>query len=358
MTTFHRLKIKEVRRETADCVSVAFEVPEQHKDAFQFLAGQYLTLRTEIAGEEVRRSYSICSSPFEGELRVAIKKIPEGKFSSFANEQLRPGDILEVMPPLGNFHVPLDVAHHKQYIAFAAGSGITPIISLVKNILFQEPHSTVFLFYGNRTTDSIIFREELEGLKNRYLGRFSLFHILSREDPGNDLLSGRIDNSKLPLIFSRIADVQDTDEFFLCGPAEMVIGLRDYLEKTGVDRKKVHIELFHAGAEHQALPRKARQADALPDLETQVQLRLDGNALYFKMNGREQTLLDAALAAGADLPFSCKGGVCCTCKARLLEGKVEMEINYALEPEEVEAGYILTCQARPLTNTLSVDFDQ
>jgi ring-1,2-phenylacetyl-CoA epoxidase subunit PaaE len=357
MLKFHRLKVKEVRRETTACVSVAFEVPAPYSRSYQFLPGQYLTLRTEIDGEEVRRSYSICSSPGEGELRVAIKKIPGGKFSTFANDRLRPGEMLDVMTPTGNFHVPLDAAHQKQYVAFAAGSGITPVISLLKTILVQEPRSTFLLFYGNRTTDSIIFREELEGLKNRHLGRFSLVHVLSREDTGSDLLSGRIDPAKLPLIFSRIAEIRETDEFFLCGPAEMVVGLKAYLENTGVDRKKIHVELFHAGTEQHPnsnLP----QSHTVPGLQTQVHIRLDGNALHFKMKGQEQTLLDAALAAGADLPFSCKGGVCCTCKARLLEGKVEMALNYALEPEEVAAGYILTCQARPLTDVLNVDFDQ
>lgn len=357
MIKFHSLKVKEVRRETADCVSVAFEVPAAYAPSYQFLAGQYLTLRTHLGGEEVRRSYSICSSPDEGDLRVAIKKIPGGKFSSFANDQLQPGDMLDVMTPTGNFHVPIDVAHQKQYIAFAAGSGITPVISLIKTILAQEPGSRFLLFYGNRTTDSIIFREELEGLKNRYLGRFSLFHILSREDTGSDLLSGRITPTKLPLIFSRLTDLQETDEFFLCGPAEMATGLRDYLENAGVSRKMIHVELFHAGTEQSINP-KPVNAHTPSGLQTQVNLRLDGNALTFEMNGQQQTLLDAALAAGADLPFSCKGGVCCTCKAKLLEGKVEMALNYALEPEEVEAGYILTCQARPLTDILKVDFDQ
>ena len=357
MIKFHRLKVKEVRRETADCVSVAFEVPDAYAPSYQFHAGQYLTLRTEIEGEEVRRSYSICSSPGEGELRVAIKKIPGGKFSSFANDQLQPGDLLDVMTPTGNFHVPFDATHKKQYIAFAAGSGITPVISILKTILAKEPGSTFLLFYGNRTTDSIIFREELEGLKNRYLGRFSLFHVLSREDTGSDLLSGRIDPAKMPLIFSRIADIREADDFFLCGPAEMVTGLRDYLENTGVERKKIHIELFHAGTE-QPLASNPTQSHTVPGLQTQVRIQLDGNVLYFNMKGQEQTLLDVALAAGADLPFSCKGGVCCTCKAKVLEGKVEMALNYALEPEEVEAGYILTCQARPLTDILNIDFDQ
>lgn len=357
MIKFHRLQVKEVRRETSDCVSVAFEVPESLVPLYQFLAGQYLTLRAEIDGEEVRRSYSICSSPLEGTLRVAIKKIPGGKFSSFANDRLRPGDMLDVMTPTGNFHVPLDATHRKQYVAFVAGSGITPVIALLKTILAQEPESSFLLFYGNRTTDSIIFREELEGLKNRYLGRFSLFHILSREDMGSDLLSGRIDTSKFPLIFPRLADIQETDTFFLCGPAQMVADLREYLENAGVDRKKMHVELFHAGTTQQTSPH-LNQSPTIPGLLTQVHIRLDGNALHFKMKGQEQNLLDAALAAGADLPFSCKGGVCCTCKAKLLEGKVEMAVNYALEPDEVEAGYILTCQARPLTNIVRVDFDQ
>ena len=353
MPAFHSLKVAEVRRETPDCVSVAFEIPEDASIFRNFLAGQYLTLRTAIDGEDIRRPYSICSSPIEGTLRVAIKKIPGGKFSTYANERLKAGDTLEVLPPSGNFHVPIDPNHKKRYIAFAAGSGITPVLSILREILVREPNSSFTLFYGNRTTESIIFREALEGLKNKYLQRFSLFHILSREDQGSDLLSGRIDLAKLPLIFPGLIDPLLQDEYFLCGPLEMVQVLRQYLESAGVDDRCIHHELFNAG------PQPFREESTTENSkETEVNIRLDGNSFRFTMKDSRQALLDAALLAGADLPFSCKGGVCCTCKAKLLNGEVEMHLNYALEPAEVEAGYILTCQAYPLSEKINVDFDQ
>lgn len=357
MPIFHALKVKAVCRETSDCVSVAFEVPESLAASYRFQAGQYLTLRTTLGGEEVRRPYSICSSPSEDGLKVAIKHIPGGKFSTFANKQLRAGDILEVMTPMGDFHVPIAASNQKRYVAFAAGSGITPVISIIKESLLRETGSTFTLFYGNRTTDAIIFRETLEGLKNKYLHRFSLFHILSREDQGNDLLSGRIDRSRLSLIFSRLIKAREVDEYLLCGPLGMVQELKVFLKNAGVEGDKIHIELFNAGQEAE-VQEKGGPSEAGTDGETQVSIRLDGNILNFTMASRRQSLLDAAMTAGADLPFSCKGGVCCTCKARILEGAAEMKLNYALEPEEVKAGYILTCQARPTTNRISIDFDQ
>lgn len=356
MPKFHTLTVKDIRRETGDCVSIAFDVPDGLREEYQFLAGQYLTLRTELNGEDLRRSYSICSSPLDGELRVAIKQIPGGKFSSFANAGLQPGQALQVMTPMGNFHTPLDPAKAKHYVAFAAGSGITPVISLLKTVLRAEPKSAFTLFYGNRTTDSIIFREELEGLKNTYLHRLTLHHILSREDQGSDLLSGRIDAAKCARIFSRLIDPADVDEYFLCGPETMIHSVREYLEAAGVERKHIHFELFTTGLspEHR---QKTAWAGAGAASRAQVAIRLDGNTFRFEMDGGRDTILEAALRAGADLPFACKGGVCCTCRAKLLEGEAEMEVNYALEPDELEAGYILTCQAHPKSPEVFVDFD-
>lgn len=357
MPIFHTLSVKSVCRETADCVSVAFEVPEGLAASYRFQPGQYLTLRINLDGEEVRRPYSICSCPSEGELKVAIKQIPGGKFSTFANQRLRPGDLLEVMTPMGDFHVPITASNQKHYVAFAAGSGITPVISIIKEILLREPGSTFALFYGNRTTETIIFRESLEGLKNKYLDRFALFHILSREEQGSDLFTGRIDGAKLARIFSGLIGAHTVDEYFLCGPVGMVQELKVFLKHAGVARNKIHVELFSAGPEAVAQENISRtETDTIGEI--QVRIRLDGNVLNFTMASRQKSLLDAALAAGADLPFSCKGGVCCTCKARVLEGSAEMKLNYALEPEEVKAGYILTCQAHPTSSGISIDFDQ
>jgi ring-1,2-phenylacetyl-CoA epoxidase subunit PaaE len=243
------------------------------------------------------------------------------------------------MTPMGDFHVPITASNQKHYVAFAAGSGITPVISIIKEILLREPGSTFALFYGNRTTETIIFRETLEGLKNKYLDRFALFHILSREDQGSGLFTGRIDGTKLARIFSGLIGANEVDEYFLCGPVGMVQELKAFLKHAGVARNTHRPETDTVG-------------------ETQVRIRLDGNDLNFTMASRQKSLLDAALAAGADLPFSCKGGVCCTCKARVLEGSAEMKLNYALEPEEVKAGYILTCQAYPTSSGITIDFDQ
>ena len=356
MPKFHTLRIKEIRREAPGCVSVAFDVPEEARGEYLFQAGQYLTLRTELNGEDIRRSYSICSSPGENELRVAIKQLPGGTFSTFANERLKEGTTLEVMTPMGNFHTPIHPDHCKNYVAFAVGSGITPVISLMKAILEGEPQSVFTLFYGNRTTESILFREALEGLKNRYLNRLGLFHILSREDQGSDLLSGRIDEAKCATIFSRLINPAEVDECFLCGPEAMIHSIREQLASLGVDRKRIHFELFTTGLSTERRQKPVWQGEG-PAIQSSVTIRLDGNTFRFGMPSHGETLLEAALKAGADLPFACKGGVCCTCKAKLLEGAADMEVNYALEPDELEAGYILACQAHPKTATLIIDFD-
>mgnify|MGYP000128898090 CR=1 FL=1 len=357
MPKFHPLKVREVRNETDECVSVAFEVPEALKEEYQFLPGQYLTLKADIKGEEVRRSYSICTSPAEAELRVAVKKVPDGRFSTFANEQLQPGDELEVMTPMGRFHTQLDPAHQKDYVAFAAGSGITPIMSIMKSVLQQEPESTFTLFYGNRVVDSIIFREQIEALKNEYMGRLRLFHVLSREKLGSPLLSGRIDAAKCEQFYDKLIDPAEVDDFFLCGPQPMIEAIRETLMERGVDRKKIHFELFNTGnGKASATPSKPAK-EKLPEIEAMVEIKLDGNSFEFPLSSHADTILDGALKAGADLPYACKGGVCSTCRARLVSGEVEMDVNYALEEDELEAGFILTCQAHPKTDKVSVDFD-
>ena len=360
------LTIEDIRRETADCVSIAFAVPTEWREEFRFKQGQNVTVRLRINGEEVRRSYSICSSPLEGELRIAVKKVPSGLFSTYANEQLQKGHMLEVLPPTGKFYTELSAGNRKHYLAFAAGSGITPVLSLIKTTLAIEPGSSFTLVYGNRQRQSILFREELEALKNRYMQRLSLHHILSREQMDIPLNQGRIDVRKCGELCGRLIDISTVDEVFLCGPGEMIFTVRDWLAEHGVDRKKIHFELFQTqsgepGAGKELMGKKDPAAFDEPAREagkvSQVTVRLDGVSHEFQLPYDGGSILDAALMEGADLPFACKGGVCCTCRAKLVEGKVEMEVNYALEADEVAAGFVLTCQSHPRSEKVVIDFD-
>lgn len=356
--TFHTLTIADVNEETHDCCSIAFDVPVDLKQQYQFIQGQYLTLKADINGEDVRRSYSICSSPNAEELRVAIKQVPNGKFSTYANQQLKKGDQLEVMTPTGKFYTELYADNEKHYLGVAAGSGITPILSILKAVLEIEPNSRFTLLYGNKNTSSIIFKEEIESLKNVYMSRLTVHYFLSREILDAPLMNGRIDRDKCQEIFTRLLDVSDIDECFSCGPESMIFAVRDSLLEQGFDQKKIHFELFTSplGKLGQERQRKTKEEDK--GKVTDVTIRLDGKAFQFDLPFDSDNLLDAALKQGADLPFACKGGVCCTCRAKLVEGKVEMAINYALEPDEVEAGFILTCQSFPTTEKVIVDFDE
>lgn len=358
-THFHTLTIAAVQKETPECISVTFDIPADLRDAYQFKQGQNITLKTVIAGEEIRRSYSICSSPLDNELKVAIKSVEAGRFSSWANQQLKKGDIVEVLPPTGRFFTELAPAHQKQYLAIAAGSGITPILSIIKATLAIEPQSRFTLIYGNRNRASIIFREQLEGLKNRYMGRLAVHHVLSREKTDAPVNHGRIDADKCEQL-NRLIDLTSMDETFLCGPESMIFSVKDWLEAKGVDKKKVHFELFSTPGElHQPGKTIHKQQEGAPssDKKSQVTVKLDGIAFGFDLKYEGASILDAALQQGADLPFACKGGVCATCRARLTEGEVEMDINYALEPEEIAQGFILTCQSHPRTEKVVVDFD-
>ncbi|HEX7904393.1 MAG TPA: 1,2-phenylacetyl-CoA epoxidase subunit PaaE [Chitinophagaceae bacterium] len=353
---FHPLRIKEIRRETPSCVSVVFEIPDELKDDFKFNQGQSLTMRSTINGEEVRRTYSICSSPLDNEWRVAIKKVEDGLFSTFANENLKKGDSLEVMQPVGKFYTELDSSHKKNYIAFAAGSGITPVLSLIKTTLAVEPDSSFTLVYGNRSRSSIIFFEELEGLKNKYMNRFKLIHILSREKTDATINFGRIDATKL-VELGKLINYKTGDEFFVCGPEEMIFCVKAFLEAAGIEQKKIHFELFTTPSQKQSLVSVRKSTDDSGP-KSKITIKLDGRSFDFDLSlTSDITILDAALQQGADLPFACKGGVCCTCKARLLEGEVEMDVHWGLEQEEVEQGYILTCQSHPKTEKVIVDFD-
>lgn len=368
---FRALTIEDVRRETADCISVAFAIPDGFREEFQWRQGQNITLRTRINGEEIRRSYSICSSPLDNQLRVAIKKVPGGVFSTYANEQLQKGHVIDVLPPSGKFYTELLPENRKRYLAFAAGSGITPILSLIKTTLAVEPGSHFTLVYGNRHRGSILFREELEGLKNRYIDRLSLLHILSRERMDNPLNQGRIDIGKCGEISHRLIDLRMVDEVFLCGPEEMIFMLKGWLEQQGVEGRKIHFELFHTrgaavtggGVASRGTAGSSGGSESgiagssATEKVSRVTVRLDGVSHDFDLPYDGSSLLDAALMEGVDLPFACKGGVCCTCRARLVEGQVEMEVNYALEADELAAGFILTCQSHPRTDRVIVDYD-
>jgi ring-1,2-phenylacetyl-CoA epoxidase subunit PaaE len=355
---FHPLKVREVRRETPDSVSVAFDIPPELTDSFRFTQGQSITVRATLNGEEVRRNYSICSSPFDNELRIAVKQVPSGKFSTFANQSLKKGDVLELLPPTGKFFTVLDPGIKKNYVAFAAGSGITPILSIIKTTLKTEPGSTFLLVYGNKQRKSILFREELEALKNTYLDRFQIIHVLSRERTESALHAGRIDTEKCIMISDKIVNLATIDEFFICGPSAMIDCVKDFLESKGIDRKKIHFELFNAPRKQTGIDeKKLAESKQYANARAQISIQLDGMVSQFELDFNGETILNAAMKQGIDLPFACKGGMCCTCRAKLESGEVDMDHNYALEHEEVEAGFILTCQSHPRSETLFVNFD-
>lgn len=352
---FHPVKVKEVKKETEDCVSVAFEIPDELKKDFAYQPGQYVNVRAFIHGKEERRSFSLCSSPMNNEWRIAIKKVPGGIFSAYAMDQLKAGDTIDLMPPMGKFTIPLDPSHYNNYVAIAAGSGITPVISIIKSVLAIEQNSSISLVYGNRNRQSIIFLEELEAMKNKYMDRFNLIHILSREITDATINTGRIDAQKCDLLFGRSIEL-NADAFLICGPSDMIFCIRDYLVSRGIDEKKIHFELFTTpGIEHAII--KQKPLVKLNELQSNVLIKIDGGSINFQLNFDGETVLDAALQQGANVPYSCKSGVCTTCRAKLIEGSVEMEVNYGLEPEEVEKGFILTCQSHPTSGKVVIDFD-
>lgn len=352
---FHSLTIKDVRRETEDTVSIEFEIPDNLVSEFQYESGQYLTLKADINGEEVRRSYSLCSAPHENEWRVAVKQVPEGKFSTYANNKLTAGMQLDVMTPTGNFKLSTNPGNSKSYVLFAAGSGITPILSIAKSALKNEPNSDVTLIYGNRGFSTIIFREEIEALKNEYMDRLRVLHVLSRESIGNDLQKGRIDRGKASEVYRSFIKTDNIDAVYVCGPEEMIMSVKESSIDHGVAEDKIHFELFTSPTANQA---KIAMPTNSPKIESNVTIILDGDELDINLESTGQNILDAAQEAGADLPFACKGGVCCTCKAKILEGSASMDVNYALEPDEVEAGFILTCQSHPTSDKLVISFDE
>jgi len=353
---FNSLIVKEVRRETEDSVSLSFVLPERLHEDYRFLPGQYLTLKNRIDGQEIRRSYSICSSPFEGELRVAVKEVDGGRFSTYANRELKAGERLEVMTPEGRFTFQPQEQREAVYVGFAAGSGITPILSILKTVLEKEPRSRFLLFYGNRKSASIIFKNALDDLKDRYLGRLEVHHVLSREDQGSDALKGRIDEVKCRLFADRFFAPLQVEAYYLCGPEDMTQQLKTVLAELSVPKERVQFELFTAAqtGDPAKILKQARQAAGRIAAVTVV---LDGEETHFDMDFNRGSVLDAALDAGADVPFACKGAVCCTCRAKVLEGEVEMDMNYALEDDEVDEGYVLTCQSHPRSERVVISYD-
>ena len=353
MLKFHAIPVKEVRKETSQAVSIAFDIPPHLVETFAYKAGQYVTVRAVINGDEVRRSYSLCSSPLDNEWRIGVKKVDDGVFSTYANEVLKAGDMLELMPPMGNFTAQLYAPANKHYIGIAAGSGITPVLSIIKTALQAQPNSSFTLVYGNRNRPAIMFKEELEALKNKYIHRFNIIHILSREMTDANLNHGRINAEKCAHLFEKALNI-NADAFFICGPEEMTVDVRDFLLTSGVAATNVHIELFTTNS---TTPFKKEIVKAPAESKSHITVKLDGIAFDFDLAFDDASILDAAAQQGADVPYSCKSGVCCTCRAKLLEGEVDMEVCYGLEPEEIEQGFILTCQSHPKTARVVVDYD-
>ncbi len=351
---FHRLAVHDLRRESADAVSMTFAIPDQLAGDYSFEPGQYLTLRTTLDGEEVRRSYSICSGPDDGELRIAVKKVDGGAFSSWAADELKSGDKLDVMTPTGRFGITHTPGEARTYVGFAAGSGITPILSIVKGVLAREPDSRFFLFYGNRSTGGMLFREALEELKDRFLQRLSVFHVISGEEQDIPILHGRLDGEKVRVLLRSLVPASQVDHVFICGPAGMSEDIEATCRDIGIAGERIHVERFVSEFGGRPRAKIAIAASAPP--KAMASLVVDGKRREVPV-AEGESILDAALRAGMELPFACKGGMCSTCRAKLVEGDAPMEVNYSLEPWELKAGFILTCQARPASDRVEVDYD-
>jgi ring-1,2-phenylacetyl-CoA epoxidase subunit PaaE len=355
-TAFHPLTIGEVRRETSDAVSIRFDVPPDLADLYRFEAGQYLTQRMDLGGEELRRNYSVCVSPDDRELRIAVKEVAGGLFSRHANTELKAGHVIDVMPPMGRFTAPIRPEASHRYVGVAGGSGITPMMSLITTVLKTEPASRFVLLYGNRSTNTVIFLEALAALKNRYLDRLEVYHFLEDEAEEIELFNGRLDREKCDEVFDHLVDVPSTDGFFICGPGPMMDAAEASLLAKGVAPDKIKIERFTTDAlsgerlvRAEALQQKAQGLT--------MSVELDGRRAKVSFDAEKGNILDSVRAAGLPAPFACKGGVCATCRAKVIEGSVEMKANYGLSEEEVADGYVLTCQSVPTSETLTLSYD-
>ncbi len=354
MLKFYSLTVKDITQETADCVSIAFEIPQELKQEFSYLQGQYITFRLNIDGKELRRSYSLCSSALtDADVRVAVKMVKGGLGSTFLNKQVRVGDKLEVMSPRGNFHTPIDANHQKEYILFAGGSGITPMMSIIKTVLKAEPKSNIQLFYGNESESSIIFHKHLNQLELESEGRLKVHHIINQA-PVNfpELNKGILTQEKVTTLMSYFVNTQEQTEFFICGPTPMMKNVEETLKILNIPKNQIHIEYFKAPSDNVAHPVIAEEAP-----NATLTIILDGDRIVTQMLP-DETVLEAALRLNLDAPYACQGGSCCTCRALLEEGEVKMTVNYALLDEEVKQGYILTCQSHPVTGNLVVNYDK
>jgi ring-1,2-phenylacetyl-CoA epoxidase subunit PaaE len=357
MARFHKLKVTEITRETPDCVSVVFEVPADAKNEFNYLQGQYVTLKLNVNGEELRRSYSLCTSPVaDQEFRVAVKKVKDGRASTFINDILKVGDEMEVMTPMGNFYSLMSTYNEKQYVLFAGGSGITPMLSIIKTVLKSEAKSKITLFYGNRDDQSIIFKKKIEELKTANADRFKVIHVLEHCDAESDeLCRGILSVDRIKPLVAKYVSLNADNEFFICGPGPMMENVKMVLNEIKVDSKKIHIEYFTAVAE---AVKAAEEKSSGEIIQSKLTVILDDEETVFDLASNGKSVLDVAQEAGLDVPFACKGGVCCTCRAKLMEGKVHMDQNFALSQEEVELGYILTCQSHPVTEKVVISYDE
>ncbi len=353
MAKFHKLKILEVRKETADSVSISFIIADELKKEYEFIQGQYLTLKLNINGEEVRRSYSICSSPLENELRIAVKRVKDGKGSNFICDHLKPDSQVEVMTPMGGFHSEMNSAHKKNYVLCGGGSGITPLLSIIKTVLKAEPHSTVILFYGNLDEASTIFKNELDDLADKSSTRFRVYYVFDK--PAllvDELYKGMMTKEKVRMLLDKHIQLSADSEYFVCGPLAMMDNVREVLEENKIEKLRIHIEYFTSAGSA-----ASSTSGQLEKINAQVTTIMYGMETSFFLNSTGMSILDAALKAGVDVPFACKGAVCATCRGRVLEGKVHMDKNFALTETEVEEGFILTCQSHPITSIVKVDYD-
>lgn len=357
MARFHSLDVVGVRKETRDAVVVTLKPRDEDAALFDFTQGQYLTFRRKFDDDELRRSYSICAGKGDGFLQVGIKRVDGGAFSTWANEELRAGTTIEAMPPMGRFFTPITPEVAKNYLGFAGGSGITPLLSIIKTVLAAEPRSTFTLVYANRQISSIMFREELEDLKNRHLGRFSIIHVLEAEAQDIDLFTGRVDADKCAQLFKAWIDLPTIDTAFICGPEPMMLAIAGALREHGLKDEQIKFELFASGQPGRT-KKRAVSHEVSTSNSTEATVTLDGGTRTFRMPKAGQSLLDAALEANIDAPYACKAGVCSTCRAKVLEGETEMAINHALEDYEVKQGYVLTCQCFPLSDKVVVSYDQ
>jgi ring-1,2-phenylacetyl-CoA epoxidase subunit PaaE len=356
MAKFNKLRVADVRTETADCVSVAFHVPDALKTDYVFKAGQYLTLKLFVGGEELRRSYSICTSPVENELRVAVKRVQGGKGSNYINDKIKPGEEIDVMTPMGSFHSLMHPSHKINYVLFAGGSGITPMLSIIKTVLSAEPNSTIQLFYGNLNEQATIFKKQIDALAAENSNRLNVYYIFDKPQQATDVLfTGLMTNEKITELVSKFVNTQVESEFFICGPSVMMENAKQVIEGKGIAKQKIHIEYFTSVIAETTAAEKKVESGA--GGESTVTVIMDGAETTMQLSEGGKVILDAALDAGVDVPYACKGAVCCTCRAKVLEGKVKMDNNFALTEDEVAEGFILTCQAHPLTPVVKVDYD-